>query len=965
MLSVPRGIHENRHFCSSAVTNILLNYSTITFFSTRHQQRMSMDHKKLNRIVAFGVFLASIAAYLKTLPPTIVFWDVSEHCTASYFLQVQHPPGSPLLTLVLRIASMIPLSPDIGVRMILFNVFASCAVIVLLYLITVRCILMWREVPTTTLDAISVYGAGAVGALALAFSTTFWFNSIEVETRNTSLLFTALIIWLVLLWYEKAEEKQSDLYLLMITFLVGLTAGIHIHGLLGFVVAILLVYLRFYPKTLREFLFSADVIKFGVVAMLIFMVAYPGIVKWFPSMLDSDIFGIRSSLWIGVAIGLVAAAIYFVWSSTKKNNRLLNVGALAFLFILLGYSTYVTIVIRANAGTPMNQNDPSTLRRLVAYLEREQYGETPLMNRRFSLEPDKQESFKKYTSDWDYMWSYQIKHMYWRYIAWNFIGRENDIQDADWRFSQLYAIPFLVGLIGCYYHWKKHQKMAFIMTVFFILTGLALAIYFNMQEPQPRERDYFFVYSVFAFCFWIGLGTLAIVDFVREKFAPANIPALTYGAFALVVVLVPGNMLRTNYHPMNRSGHYLAWDYSYNLLQSVEKDAILITAGDNDTFPLWYMQDVEGVRRDVRIVNLSLANMDYYIKQLKHARPYGAKPVPISLSDEQIDGIGPMEYQSQMIRIPIPKFALEGRNAPRVAVEGGGQASISGDDRAIVDTMRFVMPATLRFGNRSALRVQDILVYDIVRTMGWERPVYFAITAGGDESKIGLRDYLELEGMAYKLVPHKKQAYWAAVNEERTRAHLFSDLKLPSKDPSYGCLWRGLQDSTVKFDENQRRMITSYRQPFYTLAMYCSNVKNKPEEMNAVLDRMEQVVPRRLHAMDFRLKADIAVFYGLAGNKARQREFLRELTEELGSVADAAIGEQFSQYHPLAILLQAHQGLEEYDKALEVVQKIQRVFASTPGIPEFANSKKAELETLKKGTAQTPAGNAPKDSTSK
>lgn len=926
---------------------------------------MSMDHKKLNRLVAFGVFLASIAAYLKTLPPTIVFWDVSEHCTASYFLQVQHPPGSPLLTLVLRIASMLPLSADIGVRMILFNVFASCAVIVLLYLIIVRCILMWRSVPATTIDAISVYGAAAVGALALAFSTTFWFNTIEVETRNTSLLFTALIIWLVLIWYEKAEDKHSDRYLLMITFLVGLTAGIHIHGLLGFVVAILLVHLRFYPKTLREFLFSSDIIKFGVVAVLIFMVAYPGIVKWFPSMLDSDVFGIHSSLWIGVAIGLVVAAIYLVWYSAKKKNRVLNIGALAFLFILLGYSTYVTIVIRANAGTPMDQNDPSTLRRLVAYLEREQYGDTPLINRRFSMEADKQENFKKYTSDWDYTWNYQINHMYLRYIAWNFIGRESDVQDAGWRISQLYGIPFLVGFFGFLYHWKKHQKMAFIMSVFFILTGLALAIYFNMQEQQPRERDYFFVYSVFAFCFWIGIGTLAIIDYVRERITAANVTALSYGAFALVVVLVPGNMLRTNYKPMNRNGHYLAWDYSYNLLQSVEKDAILITAGDNDTFPLWYLQDVEGIRRDVRIVNLSLANMDYYILQLKHARPYGAKPVPISLPDEQIEGILPMEYQTQEIRIPIPRFALEGRTGPKVTVEGGGSAAAEQADRAIVDTMKFVMPATLRYGNRGALRVQDILVFDIVRSMQWERPVYFAITAGGDDSKIGLGGYLELEGLAYKLVPRKHQAFWAAVNEERTRAHLFTDVKQPSKEQAYGCLWRGLQDSTISLDENQRRMITSYRQPFYTLALYVSNVKNKPEEMSEILDRMEQVVPRRLHPMDFRIKADFAVFYGLAGNKVKQKKFLSELANELGPTADSGFSEQFSQYHPLAILLQAYQGLGEYDKALDVVQKIQRMYASTPGIPEFANSKRLELEMLKKGAAGVAKEISPKDSTAK
>jgi cell fate (sporulation/competence/biofilm development) regulator YmcA (YheA/YmcA/DUF963 family) len=336
--------------------------------------------------------------------------------------------------------------------------------------------------------------------------------------------------------------------------------------------------------------------------------------------------------------------------------------------------------------------------------------------------------------------------------------------------------------------------------------------------------------------------------------------------------------------------------------------------------------------------------MDYYIKQLKHGRPYGTKPVPISLPDDQIDGIEPMAYQAQMIKIPIPRFAMEGKSP-----ESMGEAG-----KTIVDTMRFVMPATLNFGNTTALRVQDILVFDIVRSSKWERPIYFAITSGGDDSKIGLRDYLELEGMAYKLVPQQRQAYWAAVNEERTRAHFFTDIKQPSKEQAYGCLWRGLGDSSITFDENQRRMISSYRQPFYTLAMYLSNVKNKPEEMSAVLDRMEQVVPRKIHPIDFRLKADIAMFYGLAGNKVRQKEYLTEIVQELNQQPASSTAEAFSQYHPMAVLLQAYQGLEEYDKALEQVQTIQRTFSTVPGIAEFVNAKREEIESLKKPRS-TPA----------
>ena len=249
-----------------------------------------MGHKRINRLVAFAIFAITLITYLYTLPPTVVFWDVPEHCAASYLLQVQHPPGSPLLVIVMRVASMIPLFSDIAVRMHFINALASAFVVTLLYLITVRVILLRHELPQAPFDRIAVYGSAAIGALALTFSTTFWFNATETETRNTSLLFTALIIWLVLRWHEEYEEPHSDAYLLLITFLVGLTTGIHIHGLMGFSVAILVVYFRFYKHSLKRFIFSTDVIKFGVVASLIFFSAYPGIVKWYPSMLNGEVF---------------------------------------------------------------------------------------------------------------------------------------------------------------------------------------------------------------------------------------------------------------------------------------------------------------------------------------------------------------------------------------------------------------------------------------------------------------------------------------------------------------------------------------------------------------------------------------------------------------------------------------------------------------------------------------------------
>ena len=896
-----------------------------------------MEHKRTNRIVAAAVFAVTLLTYLYTLPPTVVFWDVPEHCAASYLVQVQHPPGSPLLVIVMRVASMVPIFSDIAVRMHFINALASSIVVTLLYLITVRMILLRHLLPETTFDRVAMYGSAAIGALALTFSTTFWFNAIETETRNTSLLFTALIIWLVLRWHEEYEKPHSDAYLLLITFLVGLTTGIHIHGLMGFFVAIFVVYFRFYKHSLQKFVFSTDGIKFAVVAALVFFTVYPGIVKWYPSMLDGEVLGAKSELWILVAIALPLGALYLLYHSLKHQKRILNIAALSFLFILLGYSIYAVVYIRSNANPPINEDDPSTIKRLVMYLEREQYGDTPLLQRRWSNEPDKIAYFKNYTSEADYFWRYQINHMYLRYFGWNFIGKEDDWQGAGVRFGQLFAIPFLIGLIGFYYHWKIDQKMAFIMTIYFVLTGFALAVYFNMQQEQPRERDYFFVYSFFGFCLWIGLGTRAIVNYLEQKLKGKWVNIAGYAVLAGAFILVPVNMLRTTIHPSSRSGHYVAWDYAYNLLQSTEKDAILITNGDNDTFPLWYLQSVEGVRRDVRVICLSLANTDWYIKQLKNGEPFGAKKVPISLTDDQITGIQPFQYEPQMFQLPVTRNAAEGWDASNTDPRG----------LEIVDTLKFVMPATIQSGSIKALRVQDLLVFDIVRSSHWQRPIYFA-TTGGDDSKIGLQDHMELRGLAMKLVPRTMHNFWEGLNEQVLAKQLMSDVQTPSQTPAYGFRWRGLRDPSTHFDENQRRLILNYRQAFLTYAVYETNVKHLVTDATAILNRMEYVVPRSIFPLDYRSKTDIAQIYALGGDTLRVREYAAEIVSDLSRYMTGSTSEPLNQYHPLIVLSQAYEMLGEYDKAILSINRLGQVYGTAPGVSGFVQQRVAEIEGKRK-----------------
>ncbi|MGH2567645.1 MAG: glycosyltransferase family 117 protein, partial [Bacteroidota bacterium] len=537
-----------------------------------------------------------------------------------------------------------------------------------------------------------IYGSSAIGALSLTFSKTFWFNAVEAEVYGLSMLFVSAILWLGLRWYERADWERSDVYLILIAYLIGLSVGVHLLALLALFSVMLLFYFRYYKFSVESFL------KFGVVAVLVFGVIYPGVVKWFPSLLDGELGGTQSDVFTMIPILAFAGALYGIYWSVKTHHRVVHVALLSFVCIVLGYSTYAVVYIRANAQPPMNENDPSTLTRLVSYLNREQYGTAPLLERRYSREQEHVENFQKYTSDFDFLWRYQMNHMFLRYLGWNYIGTEGDWKEAGVSWKQLYGIPFFLGILGAFHHWRKDKKMAFVATAFFLVMGVVMVLYFNMQEPQPRERDYFYVGSFFIVSLWIGMGVLSLIELVKEKFGESKsaTPA-GYAILAAAFLLVPMNMLRTNYHEADRTGNLVAYDYSYNTLQSCEQDAILFTNGDNDTFPLWYLQDVEGVRRDIRIVNLSLLNTNWYIKQLKHEEPHGAKKVPVSIADPMIENIQPLiPFEPRQYEIAVPQEALQHHAVTDTSIT---------NRRAIP----FFFPSTLQYGEYKGIRVQDIM----------------------------------------------------------------------------------------------------------------------------------------------------------------------------------------------------------------------------------------------------------------
>ena len=874
-----------------------------------------MADLKVNRIIAAGVFCIAFGVYIATLSPTVVFWDVGEFIAAAKLLQVPHPPGSPLFLLAARIAMMIPYAADQAVRAHAFSALLSALAIVFSYLVFVRLMNNWRGIPGSFADRVMVHGAAAIGALTLAFSPTYWDNSIEAEVYGASMFFFTSVLWLAMRWIDRADEEGNEKYFLMIAYMIGLSLGVHLLSLLAIFPVLMIIYYRKYEVN------SSTFIRFSIVSVLVFFVVYPGIVKWLPGMMDGDFAGKRSVLIAWLPWLIIAAVSYGAFTSYQRRQKTLHIALLSILLVFLGYTTYVSVLIRSNANPPMNENDPRNLAQLTSYLGREQYGNSPLfMPRRWSQEPHQQAIYTNYSSDMDYMLRYQLGHMFFRYVGWNFIGAAGEEQDSGVSAKGTLAIPFIVGLFGMWYHFRKDRRMMFVLAVTFIILGPVLALYQNQQEPQPRERDYFYVGAYYVIAAWIAVGTVGLVELARKNLKQEGMQTvLTLGLVGVLALAIPGREAQLGYHDINRSGNYVAWDYSYNMLQSCEKDAILFTNGDNDTFPLWYLQDVEGVRRDVRIVNLSLVNTNWYIKQMK-ATPYfkEAKAVPISFSDKAIDNLQPVIWETRQIDIPVPPEALTRYGPPDSTTARTGK-------------MSFTMRNTLQVGGTRAIRIQDIMVRDIITTNQWKRPIFFAVTCSPD-SKIGLDEFLWFHGLAWRLEPRKINKEDLGLNRDVLEKNLLQEPEGFAKDAQYGYKFRGIADSNVVFDENTSRLMLNYRSAFIRLAMYYMNVEPNPTKGIAILERMEQIIPRTKVPMAWELMSDISNIYHRFGREDRFNEYANDLEKVARQMIDAGQANTQSYYNPYRVLLDIYDTRHEYQKALDLLVGLQKDYPNDPGL---------------------------------
>lgn len=923
------------------------------------------NFKQLNNIVGWLTFLVAAITYLLTIEPTASFWDCPEFITTSYKLEVGHPPGAPFFMILGRFFTLFGGSPsNVAVMINSMSALASAFTILFLFwtITHIARKLIKAEGEYTTGQLIAILGSGVVGALAYTFSDTFWFSAVEGEVYASSSLFTAMVFWAILKWENEADEPHSNRWIILIAYLMGLSIGVHLLNLLAIPAIVFVYYFRKYPTTRNGILISlaASILILGVVMYGII----PGVVTaatWFELMFVNGMGLPFNSGAVIYAFLLIGALVYGVLFTVRKKLILWNTVLLGVIVILIGYSSFAMIVIRSSANPPMDQNNPDNVFSLLGYLNREQYGDRPLVfgqyyntplekyvddkpyyiqkngkyvvadmrqkpvfdsnistifPRMYSRENEHIEAYKQWAdikgrkvsiTDEDgqsktidvptfgenltFFFRYQVGHMYFRYFMWNFSGRQSDIQgngeisNGNWitginfidsmrlgdqknlpqefrnnkGHNAYYMLPFILGIIGIVFMYNRGiQGKKDLWTVFllFFMTGLAIVIYLNQTPLQPRERDYAYAGSFYAYAIWIGIGVLGVYEALKKFLSDRNAAGV---ASVLTLVLVPMIMAAQNWDDHDRSGRYTCRDFGANYLNTCAPNAVIFTNGDNDTFPLWYNQEVEGVRRDVRVCNLSYFQTDWYIDQMK-SKAYESAPLPISFEhDSYVQGKRDIVY---LMEDPRLKGAVELKQAlefvkddnPRTKLEQAeGAAYIPSkklfmviDKEAVKrykavpekDYDKIADTLTIDFGNRHYITKDELMVLDMIAHNNWERPLYFAITVGRDKY-INLQDYFQLEGFAYRLVPIKTAASDGGLNVGCV------DSKAMYDNVMNKFKWGNMNSPKVYIDENNSRMMMNIRNTFNRLAEQL-NTEGQTEKAIQVLDEGVDLIPHKV-----------------------------------------------------------------------------------------------------------------------
>lgn len=1079
--------------------------------------------KTWNTALGWGVFGISLLTYLLTMERKFSFWDTGEYISSAVKLEVTHAPGAALFQLVGAVFAMFAFGDGANYSVVInamSALFSALTILFLFWTVThlLQRILVKEDTTISRGQKIAILFSGLVGSLAFAFSDTFWYSAVEGEVYSMASLFIALILWLITRWESQYGEKGNERWLILIAFTIGLSVGVHMMAMLVIPAVCLIYYARNYEFSWKSFLY-ANLITLGVL-IFVFKLIFPAVMSLFGKIEIFAVNGLGLPFHSGTLIAflLLAAAGYLVIKNSRKKSSLIQTSALSVVFMIIGFSCWLVIPIRANANPPMNLNNPDNAIGMLDYYNRVQYGDWPLfkgqnytqaldfdgiaknedgsykqnktgdvyekdestnsyrkVGERFnyvyspehiSLMPrmfnddkdvmanyismygapdftfnfdnpdyaDSQEAHQifdelraKYESgemtvddylqikpynlinvqrpsfgqNLDYFITFQNGYYFVRYLMWNFVGRQNDLEGhmennrGNWisGFSFIdnalwgnqdnvpakyknestvafYFLPLLLGLLGMYFQLNKDFGRFYAMLSLFILTSVGIIFYTGVKPFEPRERDYAMVGSFFAFAIWIGLGAGAIL--LEGQKRVKSKAALIVGG--VVLLGVPAMMGFQNYNVHDRSGRSTAYDYAYSTLKSLPQNGILFVYGDNDTYPVWAIQETERFRDDVKVVNFTLLSTPWNIDQVKR-RTYNSMPIPSTLthaeyregvndqiyvmqkemwqellSDPGSRGLSSAEMQEfqkfkDMDSMPIKealaflKQKSPGKDAilkllfgdskyerfnilpvSKLVIPVNKQNVLKSGIVKPQDQDKIVSEITIDY-TRTNLFKNNLMLLDILANFDWKRPISFS--TGGiydNENIFYLNEYLQYDGFSYRLVPIHTPASGTGEMGRVDGESLYSIVK--------NYRWGNFKDLSVHFDETCTQNIMGYRNSVGRAAEALAKSGQKAKAVE-LLDLASKEIPVQKYN-DPRSLSTLVYGYILAGQDQKGLALAQDLIK--------GIFDEYDYYTSLSKEEQRFAGRALRTKPLEYSMVISAV---SEGYEARGESKKA------------------------
>ncbi len=1062
--------------------------------------KADFNFNKWNTILGWFAFAIALVTYTLTVEPTMSFWDCGEYIATAAKLEVGHPPGAPLFQMIGAFFAMFAIDKEhIALMVNMTSVVSSAFTILFLFwsssMILKKIIGSYNEINKD--NSIVILGSSFVGALAYTFSDSFWFNAVEAEVYAMASLLIALLLWLGLRWEQEMNTPRGDRWLLIISLVIGLSFGVHFMALLTIPAIGFLYYFKNYKTiTIKNFV-VANIVVVSIL-LFIFKMLLPLTMAFFGK---TEIFMVNemglpfNSGTIFVTL-LLIAFFYFGLRYTKQKGLVFyNTIILCTLFILIGFSTWMMLPIRANANTVINENKPSDAAEVLAYYNREQYGVNPLfygpqytetfagldknnpyldkapnyernyttgkyditnnfknaeqnsddnqktilprlwstehienyinfthppefkINYDYPFEEDlakygidanklTEEEYNKAiaqlkgeiekvvtefrqaydqkqidnegyvaflrnygdyliiekptTADnFSFMFEYQFGYMYWRYLMWNFVGRQNDVQgrydnlNGNWISgipfmdslhlgsqdnlpsdvlnnkgrNVYFFLPFILGLIGLMYHASKDRKSFYVLLSLFLFTGIALKIYLNERPFEPRERDYALVGSFYVFAIWIGFGVYSLYESARNYLTPKIAgPILIAGSLVAAPVL----MGFQNWDDHDRSDRYTAVAMAKAYLNSCDKNAILFTIGDNDTFPLWYAQEIEKYRTDVKIVNTSLFMTDWYIDQMK-MKSYESDPLPISFKHNEYVG-DKLDYVAHIPKIETrwdvkdfiafiknPKSTVEMQNGQIIHFYPTNKIRIPIDKNTIIknkvvspkynDSIVSAIDITIK---GSAIYKNRLMMLDLVANNNWKRPIYFSGGAFDSDDYLWMKEYLQLEGMVYKLVPVR-----TPLDKDASQI----DMGQIDSEIMYNKVmqwdWGNSDSNTIYHDPETRRNSITYRMNLSRLMNQLIKEGKKEKAKNVINLAMTKMPVDKFEY--YSLVDPFAKGYYEVGEKTKAQQLLAQLIKKYTENLDYY--RQLSASDQIDIATEIITDIERYRGLLDIMKE--------------------------------------------